>query len=126
MSRIFATNLRIDLDTEEGQKAVAYLKGRDRTRFRTYSDTVIAALNAFFDREAALSEDPYLETRAKEDAFLQEIREAVRQGVQASGAVGAFAAFLQNAQPKPVPEPEPEEKISEESFQVAIDFINSL
>ena len=126
MSRIFATNLRIDLDTKEGQKAVAYLKGRDKKRFRTYSDTVIAALNAFFDREAALSEDPYLETRAKEDAFLQEIREAVRQGIQASDTASAFAAFLQNVQPQQVPELESEEKVSEESFQVAMDFINSL
>lgn len=126
MSKIFATNLRIDLNTEAGKRAYAYLKNRDRKRFRSYSEAVVTAVNAYFDREAKMAEDPYLETREKEDAFLQEIRKAVQSGLQASGAagIGALAALFQGLKPQ-VPA-EADDHSSEESMKVAMDFINSL
>ena len=66
---IFKTTLRIKTDTPEGRKALGYLKSRDKTKYRSYSDAIIAAVNGYFDRERQLVDDPYLETREKEDAF---------------------------------------------------------
>ena len=57
---------------------------RDKSRYRFYSDAIIAAVNGYFDRERELADDPYLETQEKEDSFLQRVLEMVRQGVQAN------------------------------------------
>ena len=63
MSKLFNTTLRIGLSDPEGLKAWTYLVSRDKSRFRSYSDAIIAAVNGYFDREARLADDPYLETR---------------------------------------------------------------
>ena len=45
----------------------------DRKEYKSYSRAVVAALNDYFDRKEKLEEDPYLETREKEDAFLDSL-----------------------------------------------------
>jgi predicted NBD/HSP70 family sugar kinase len=47
---------------------------------------VVAAVNDYFERQERLTADPYLESREKEDAFLQRVMEAVATGLQASGS----------------------------------------
>ena len=116
---MFKTTLRIKTDTPEGRKALGYLKNRDKTRYRSYSDAIIAAVNGYFDRERRLVDDPYLETREKEDAFLQRILETVERGAQANPLNG-LAALLQNVQPSP------DAKAIESDLDTAIDFIDSL
>ena len=119
MSKIFKTTLRVRLDTPEGLKACGYLVSRDKSKYRSYSDAIIAAVNGYFDRERQLADDPYLETREKEDAFLQRILETVERGAQANPLNG-LAALLQNAQPAP------DAKAIESDLDTAIDFIDSL
>ena len=65
MSKLFNTTLRIDLSDPEGLKAWTYLVNRDKSRFRSYSDAIIAAVNGYFDREQRLTDDPYRVTRSK-------------------------------------------------------------
>ena len=43
-----------------------------------------AALNDYFSREYRNEEDSYLETREKEDAFLERVETAIRDGVKES------------------------------------------
>ena len=45
MSKLFNTTLRIDLSNPEGLKAWTYLVNRDKSRYRSYSDAIIAAVN---------------------------------------------------------------------------------
>ena len=116
---MFKTTLRIKIDTPEGRKALGYIKNRDKTRYRSYSDAIIAAVNGYFDRERQLADDPYLETREKEDAFLQRILETVERGAQANPLNG-LAALLQNVQPAP------DAKAIENDLDTVIDFIDSL
>ena len=52
-------------------------------------------INEFYDRKDKLADDPYLETREKEDAFLTKVLETVAAGIQAN-SVGSLAAVLQN------------------------------
>ena len=122
MSKLFQTTLRINLNKPEGKKAWAYLLNRDKTRYRSYSDAVVAAVNGFFDRENALAADPYLETREKEDAFLQRIVETVERGVQANSLSG-LAALLQASPPRA---PSQDTAAVEEDLETALDFVNSL
>ena len=119
MSRLFKTTLRVRLDTPEGRKAWGYLVSRDKSKYRSYSDAIIAALNGYFDREQQLADDPYLETREKEDAFLQRILETVERCAQANPLSG-LAVLLQNAQPAP------DTKAIGDDLDAAMDFMDSL
>ena len=82
MSRLFTTTLRLNLDKPEGRRAWEYLQNRDKGRYRSYSDAVIAAVNGYFDREARLAADPYLETREKEDEFLRRVLDTIKEGLK--------------------------------------------
>ena len=119
MSRLFKTTLRVRLETPEGRKAWGYLVSRDKGKYRSYSDAIIAAVNGYFDRERQLADDPYLETREKEDAFLRRILETVERGTQANPLNG-LAALLQNVQPAP------DTKAIENDLDAAMDFMDSL
>lgn len=120
MSNLSTTTLRINLTKPEGRKAWTYLVNRDKSRYRSYSDAIIAAVNGYFDREKRLSDAPYLETREKEDAFLQRVLETVKQGVQVNSLSG-LAALLQAA-----PAPAQDNTEVEHDLDTAMDFINSL
>lgn len=69
MKNLFKTTLRIDLSKQEGQKALSYLRNRDKSKYHSYNDAIIAAINGFFDREQQLANEPYLETREKKMPF---------------------------------------------------------
>jgi len=123
MSRIFTTTLRLNLDNEEDRQAWEYLRSMDRKRYRSYSSAVVTAINDHFSRQAKLSADPFLETRERQDAFLQEVKDAIREAMQSSGTgLDSLAALLQAAQASP----RKEDVMSEESFDTAMDFINGL
>ena len=119
MSKLFNTTLRINLSDPEGLKAWTYLVNRDKSRYRSYSDAIIAAVNGFFDRETRLSDDPYLETREKEDAFLQRVLETIERGAQANPLAGLNA--LLQATPSA-----PDYTVVENDLDTAMDFINGL
>ena len=119
MSNLFKTTLRINLGKPEGRRAWGYLVARDKSKYRSYSDAIIAAINGYFDREKRLADDPYLETREKEDAFLQRVLETVERGAQANPLSG-LAVLLQNAQPAP------DTKAIGDDLDAAMDFMDSL
>ena len=79
---IVTTNLRLNLDNAEDKRAWECLRSMDRTRYKSYSRAVVAALNDFFDRQERLENDPYLETREKEEAFLQRVLDTVERGLR--------------------------------------------
>ena len=56
----------------------------DRTRYKSYSRAIVVALNEFFDRQERLSNDPYLETREKEEAFLQRVLDTMERGLRSA------------------------------------------
>ena len=119
MSKLFNTTLRINLSDPEGLKAWTYLVNRDKSRYRSYSDAIIAAVNGYFDREQRLTDDPYLETREKEDAFLQRVLETVERGTQANPLTG-LTALLQAVPPVQ------DNTAVENDLDTAMDFINGL
>ena len=84
---IVTTNLRLNLDNAEDRRAWERLRRMDKTRYKSYSRAVVAALNEFFDRQERLSNDPYLETREKENAFLQRVLDTVERGLRSAPTV---------------------------------------
>lgn len=78
------TNIRLNLMEPEDKRAWEYLQTMDRKKYKSYSRAVVAAVNDYFSRKAKLDEDPYLETREKEDDFLEKVLEAVEKGARES------------------------------------------
>ena len=65
------TNIRLNLDREADRKAWEYLRNMDRKKYKSYSRAIVTAVNDYFDRQERMKKDHYLETREKEDAFLE-------------------------------------------------------
>lgn len=78
------TNIRLNLLEPEDKRAWEYLQTMDRKEYKSYSRAVVAAVNDYFSRKAKLDADPYLETREKEDAFLEKVIGAVEKGARES------------------------------------------
>ena len=70
--------LRFDLDDEDERRAYDYLQNRDKAEFGSYTKLVSRAVNEFYERRSRLKDDPYFETREKEDAFIARVLDAVR------------------------------------------------
>ena len=123
MSKIFTTTLRLNLENGDDRRAYDYLRNMNRVQYRSYSSAIVAAINDHFSRQELLADDPFLETRERQDAFLSEIKDMIRESLQLSGAgIGGLAALLQSAQPVS----QPDKTMSEEAFDTAMDFINGL
>ena len=118
------TNIRLNLAREDDRRAWEYLQSMDRTRFKSYSRAVVAALNDFFSRQERLADDPYLETREKEDAFLLRVQEAIERGLQNANQVSAFQSVQRNASVQPLIRENA--YAADEDLDTAMDFINGL
>ena len=123
--RIINTNIRLNLEQEEDCRAWEYLQGMDRKQYKSYTRAVVAAINDYFGRQTRLAEDPYLETREKEDAFLQRVFETIEKGIAVSKQDSLLSALmsLQNgisARPQ-----EQDSKAIEEDLNTALDFLDS-
>ena len=120
------TNIRLNLDRADDRKAWEYLQTMDRKRYRSYSRAVVAAINDHFGRLERIRDDPYLETREKEDAFLKKVIEtisgALTQSAPAlgfSGLVGLLRSAVQSPE-KPAPREQ-----REDLTDMALDFADS-
>ena len=122
MSQIKETTLRFNLSKTDDRKAWAYLQSRDPKQFKSYSSTAILAINEFFDRRAKLADDPYLETREKEDAFLRRVQQTIEDALAKQSSLGTLGGLLQLLQ-QPALQQKPEN--TEEDVATALDFANS-
>ena len=135
---VFATTIRLNTRTPEGSQTVAWLKSRDKKEYPSYSDLITEAVNFFCARRHALQNDPYLETRQKEDDFLRQIEERVEQAIRQaeargfanalqmmqSGGSSAVASQTQASPPKQNVSPQ-SMLVDDQSFDTAMDFIDS-
>lgn len=118
------TNIRLNLNKPEDRQAWEYLQSMDRKKYKSYSRAVVAAINDHFSREERCASDPFLESREKEDAFLQKILDTIREGLQSSDAgLAGLAALLRTAQSISMPV---QESMTDENLDIAMDFMNSL
>ena len=118
------TNIRLNLNKPEDRQAWEYLQNMDRKKYKSYSRAVVAAINDFFSREERCASDPFLESREKEDAFLQKVIDTIREGIQASDTgLAGLTALLQAIQTS---SPSEMKSMSDEDLDIAMDFINSL
>lgn len=75
-------NFRFNTEKDNEVRAWKILHSREvKEDFRSQNEFVIAAINDYYDRHLDKKQDPYLESREKEEAFTQSIVKAVEQKV---------------------------------------------
>lgn len=82
MKQIYQTTLRLNLAVEDDRRAFEYLQRLDKKQYRSCNKAIVTAINYFFERQERIAADPYLETREKEDAFLQRITETIENNLK--------------------------------------------
>ena len=78
---VHTTNLRFNTAKETQRRAWEYLQGMDKQRFKSYSQVISTALVEYFERQSKLRDDPFLETREREDRFVEQIVAAVESAL---------------------------------------------
>jgi hypothetical protein len=73
VSNVKTTCLRFNLDNSEHAKAWRYLKQLDKNVFKSCNNSVISAVNEYFDRYERTQDDPYFENRQREEKFVEQI-----------------------------------------------------
>ena len=79
---IWSTNLRFNLDKSPYREAYGYLKNMDRKAHKSINKVVAIAVCEHFKRLEKSANDPYFETREREDNFVNRIVEAVKIAVE--------------------------------------------
>ncbi len=95
-------NFRFHLYREADKKAWDIIHGEEVSRaYKSQNDFVITAINDYYDRHISMIDDPYLETREKEDAFADRIVTGVEKKFLANipAILGCF--FMNQSTGKP-------------------------
>ena len=73
MSKVLTTCFRFNMENPEHAKAWDYLHNYDKDKIKSTNVAAIMAVNDYFDRMVKLADDPYFETRQREERFIQQI-----------------------------------------------------
>lgn len=73
MSKVLTTCFRFNMDNPEHAKAWDYLHNFDKDKIKSTNVAAIMAVNDYFDRMGKLADDPYFETRQREERFVEQI-----------------------------------------------------
>lgn len=123
MKRIVNTNIRFDLNREDDRRAYEYLRHMDRKQYKSYTRAVVAALNDSFSRQEKMQTDPFLETREKEDRFLEKVLDTVRESIrQGMNSIQLMAPVL-SAQTKAMPD---DSGTDQENYEIAEAFLKDM
>ena len=95
MKQKISTNIRLNLNNEADRRAWEHLQNMDRKKYKSYSRAIVTAVNDYFDRQERLVADSYLETREKENAFLERVIATIEEGLKKSSANNAIGNLLQ-------------------------------
>lgn len=108
---IRSTNLRFNLDKDLQNRAWQYLQSMDKQHFKSYSNVIAVALVDYFDRYYRSQDDPYLETREREERFVNQIVSSVKSAMEKTLPVflaGCMVGLTQAPVSAPTaPQPEP-------------------
>lgn len=115
--------LRFNLDKPLHREAWEQLQNMDKEKFKSYTNAVVIAVTDYFQRYYKACDDPYFETREKEDEFVQRVVAQIGSAVEKAMPSFLAACLTGLAQPC-IPTALPEQpKQAEEITDVDLDFI---
>ena len=101
----------------------------DRKQFKSYTRAAVAALNDFFSRQEKRQADPYLETRKKEDRFLQQVLDTINEGIRHNMSRFQVVTIAPTLPVQAVAEPTAEEEsgsADSENYEMAEAFLKEM
>ena len=98
---IRSTNLRFNLDKDVQNRAWQYLQTMDKKKFKSYSQIIAISLVDYFDRYYKKQDEPYLETREREERFVEQIVTAVENAMNRTLPVYLAGCMVDIAQITP-------------------------
>lgn len=81
-NNVRSTNLRFNLDKDIQRKAWQYLQTMDKGTFKSYSNAIALSVCDYFERYYRKGDDPYFETRQREEKFVGQIVGAVEKAME--------------------------------------------
>ena len=115
--------LRFNLDKPLHREAWEQLQNMDKEKFKSYTNAVVITVTDYFQRYYKNCDDPYFETREKEDEFVQRVVAQIGSAVEKAMPSFLAACLTGLAQPCiQVPQSE-QPKQAEEIADVDLDFI---
>ena len=112
---IRSTNLRFNLEKDIQNRAWQYLQTMDKQHFKSYSNVIAVALVEYFDRYYRSRDDPYFETREREERFVNQIISSVESAMEKTlpvFLVGCMAGMSQiPVEAAPVTQQEPNKEV---------------
>ena len=82
IENIRSTNLRFNLEKDTQKRAWQYLQTMDKQQFKSYSNVIAVALVEYFDRYYRSQDEPYFETREREERFVNQIISSVESAME--------------------------------------------
>lgn len=82
IENIRSTNLRFNLEKDTQKRAWQYLQTMDKQQFKSYSNVIAVALVEYFNRYYRSQDDPYFETREREERFVNQIISSVESAME--------------------------------------------
>lgn len=79
---IRSTNLRFNLKKETQRRAWEYLQTMNKAEFKSYSHAISLAVVDYFNRYYKTQDDPYFETRKREERFISQIVGGVQAAME--------------------------------------------
>lgn len=117
--------LRFNLDKPLHREAWEQLQNMDKEKFKSYSNAVVIAVTDYFQRYYKSCDDPYFETREKEDEFVQRVVAQIGSAVEKAMPSFLAACLTGLVQPcissAPISNEKPTE--TEEISEIDLDFI---
>lgn len=104
------TCFRFNLDNPEHARAWNYLHNFDKDRVKSGNTAVVKAVNEYFDRMQKFTNDPYFETRQREERFVEQIVSEVGKAFIAE--MPKFLASLMLSLNAGYPIPTPQQAVS--------------
>lgn len=83
MKNIKSLCIRFNLLKDRDKYVWEILHSLDKKKWKSYSNAVILSVIDFFNRQEKIENDPYFETREREEKFVSEIVAAVEKAVKA-------------------------------------------
>lgn len=99
MNNIQCTTLRFNLDKPLDRQAWEYLQNMDKDEFKSYSHAVAVALTEYFKNYYRRKDDPYFETREREERFVEQIVAGVESAVEKALPSFLAACFTKMVMP---------------------------
>ena len=99
------TNIRFYEEEEEDKRAWDILHSLDKKQFKSQSKFVVLALLDYYEKCLRQKQDPYFETREKEDAFSDRIVKSVEEKVISNlpALIGTYVMSLQQIPLQTIP-----------------------